>query len=104
MYAALSQTNRAILHIHEPKGLFEEVCGVAVEHGPFCLAWIGMVDQSTGWITPVAIEGPVGEVYRRMRVSIDPTIPEGKGFAGSAMRDNRHYIVNDFLAEPRVAP
>lgn len=104
LYAALSQTNRAILHIHEPESLFVEVCRVAVEYGHFCLAWIGMVDRATGWIKPVAIEGPVSEVYRRMRVSIDPNIPEGKGFAGSAVRDNKHYIVNDFLAEPRVAP
>ncbi|MBI3529986.1 MAG: EAL domain-containing protein [Betaproteobacteria bacterium] len=104
MYAALSQTNRAIVRIHEPEMLFDEVCRVAVEYGHFCLAWIGLVEEATGWIHPIAIRGPVSEVYKRMRVSVNPDIPEGRGFAGSAVRDNRHYIVNDFLAEPRVAP
>jgi diguanylate cyclase (GGDEF)-like protein/PAS domain S-box-containing protein len=102
-YAALSQTNRAIIHSHEPQELFDEVCRVAVEHGHFCLAWIGLIDDA-GWIIPRAMQGPVSEVYQRMRVSIDPGIPEGRGFAGAAVRENRPYIVNDFLAEPRVAP
>ena len=104
MYAALSQTNRAILHIHEAQPLFREVCRIAIANGHFCLAWIGMVEEATGWIKPIAIEGPVSDVYQRMRVSIDPSIPEGRGFAASAVRDNRYYIVNDFMSEPRVQP
>ncbi|HEX7953352.1 MAG TPA: EAL domain-containing protein, partial [Burkholderiales bacterium] len=103
LYAALSHTNRAIIHIHEPKALFEEVCRVAVIHGHFCLAWVGLVGDD-GWIVPQAIEGPVSNVYQRLRVSIDPAIPEGRGFASCAVREDRYYIVNDFLAEPRVAP
>jgi diguanylate cyclase (GGDEF)-like protein/PAS domain S-box-containing protein len=103
LYAALSQTNRAIIHIRERQALFDEVCRVAVEYGHFCLAWIGLVDEA-GWIVPQAIHGPVSDAYRRMRVSIDPDLPEGRGFAGQAMRENRSYVVNDFLAEPRVAP
>ncbi|HKB84322.1 MAG TPA: EAL domain-containing protein, partial [Burkholderiales bacterium] len=103
LYAALSQTNRAIIHVHQPRALFEEVCRVAVEYGHLCLAWIGLVDER-GWIVPQAIQGPASDVYQRMRVSVDPDIPEGRGFAGSAVRDDRPYIVNDFLAEPRVAP
>jgi diguanylate cyclase (GGDEF)-like protein/PAS domain S-box-containing protein len=103
LYAALSQTNRAIIHIHEPVPLFDEVCRAAVEHGHFCLAWIGLVDEQ-GWIVPQAIHGPVSDVYQRMRVSINPDLPEGRGFAAAAMREGRYYIVNDFLAEPRVAP
>jgi diguanylate cyclase (GGDEF)-like protein/PAS domain S-box-containing protein len=103
MYAALSQTNRAILHLHDPKLLFEEVCRVAVDYGHLCLAWIGLIDAE-GWIVPQAIHGPASDVYKRLRVSVNPDIPEGRGFAGSAVRDNRHYVVNDFFADPRVAP
>jgi diguanylate cyclase (GGDEF)-like protein/PAS domain S-box-containing protein len=103
LYAALSQTNRAIIHLREPQALFDEVCRVAVDYGHFCLAWIGIVDDA-GWIVPRAIHGPVSEAYGRMRVSIDPSIPEGRGFAGQAVREGKHYVVNDFLAEPRTAP
>ncbi len=103
LYAALSQTNRAIIHIHEPVPLFDEICRAAVEHGHLCLAWIGLVGED-GWITPQAIHGPVSDVYQRLRVSVNPDLPEGRGFAAAAVREGRYYIVNDFLAEPRVAP
>ena len=104
LYAALSQTNRAIIHLHDPQALFEEVCRVAIEYGHFCLAWIGLLDQDTGWLRPVAVQGPVSPLYTRIRVSIDPSIPEGRGFAAAALREGRHYIVNDFFADPRTAP
>jgi diguanylate cyclase (GGDEF)-like protein/PAS domain S-box-containing protein len=103
LYAALSHTNRAIIHLRDPQALFDEVCRVAVDYGHFCLAWIGIVDEQ-GWIVPRAIHGPVSDVYRRMRVSTDASIPEGQGFAGQAVREDRYFIVNDFLAEPRTAP
>ena len=104
LYAALSQTNRAIVHIREPHQLFEEVGRVAVEFGHFCLVWIGLLDDITGWVRTVALQGPAAEGYPATRVSIDPEIAEGRGFAAAALREGRHYVVNDYFAEPRVAP
>jgi len=106
LYAALSQTNRAIIHLREPKALFEEVCRVANEYGHFCLAWIGLVDDA-GWIEPMAIEGSDKAYYAgkgAIRVSIDPAIPEGRGVAGSVIREGRSQVVNDFFADARLSP
>lgn len=44
VYAVLSGINSAIVRIHEPQALFEEVCRIAVEEGTFALAWIGLPD------------------------------------------------------------
>jgi diguanylate cyclase (GGDEF)-like protein/PAS domain S-box-containing protein len=104
LYAALSQTNRAIIHIHEPQALFEEVCRVAVEYGHFCLVWIGLLDESTGWVRPMAIQGPASHGYPPIRVSVDPELPEGRGFSAAALRDGKTYVVNDYFADARVAP
>ena len=104
LYAALSQTNRAIVHIREPEPLFDEVCRVAVQYGHFCLVWIGLLDEATGWVHTVALQGPASEGYPDFRISIDPAFPEGRGFGAAALREGRHYVVNDYLAEPRVAP
>jgi diguanylate cyclase (GGDEF)-like protein/PAS domain S-box-containing protein len=104
LYAALSQTNRAIVHIREPQALFDEVCRVAAEHGHFCLVWIGLLDAATGWVRTMSVDGPASRGYPSIRVSIDPAVPEGRGFAGAAMREGRYYVVNDYFAEPRVAP
>jgi diguanylate cyclase (GGDEF)-like protein/PAS domain S-box-containing protein len=104
LYAALSQTNRAIIHIHEPQALFEEVCRVAVEHGHMYHAWIGLLNQQTASLQPMAAHGPVNHLDSNVRASVDPGIAAVQGFAAAAMREGRHCVVNDFLAEPRAAP
>src|SRR6185436_14734686 len=38
------------------------------------------------------------------RISIDPSLAEGRGLAGPSMRENRTIVCNDFVAEPRLAP
>ena len=103
-YAALSQTNRAIIHIHEPIALAKEVCRVAVEHGHFCLVWMGLLDEATGWVQALAIAGPASPGYPGIRVSINPEVAEGRGFSGAALREGKPYIVNDYFADARVAP
>ena len=45
LYAALSETNQAIVHLSDRDALFEAVCRIAVERGGFTLAWIGMLDE-----------------------------------------------------------
>jgi PAS domain S-box-containing protein len=104
LYAALSKTNQAIIHIKEPDALCREVCRIAVEYGHFCLVWIGLLDEDSGWMEPRAVEGPASEGYPPIRVSIDPNLPEGQGFSGAALREGRHYVVNDFFAHARIAP
>ncbi|HVY04841.1 MAG TPA: EAL domain-containing protein [Burkholderiales bacterium] len=103
LYAALSQTNRAIIHCRDAQSLFDEVCRVAVEHGRFRLAWIGMVAEG-GWIVPAALHGVASDVFRRVKASINPDIQEGQGFNGAVVREGRHFVCNDYYAEPRVAP
>ena len=84
--------------------MFEEVCRVAVEYGHFCLVWIGLLDDTTGWVRTWRCMDRPAAGYPAIRVSIDPAIPEGRGFAAAALREGRHYVVNDYFAEPRVAP
>jgi PAS domain S-box-containing protein len=104
LHAALSETNRAIIHIREPRALFEEVCRVAVEFGHFCQVWAGLLNEETGWIDVLGPRGPASSEFPSVRVSIDPNIPEGRGYSGAVLREGRHYVVNDYFADPRVAP
>ena len=57
LYATLSQVNQTIVHIKDQEELFENICKVAVEHGGFTLAWIGLLDESTGEVRPVTAVG-----------------------------------------------
>jgi len=57
IHAVLSGTNSAIVRIRQPQPLLQEACRIAVAHGGFGLAWIGMADADGKHIALVASEG-----------------------------------------------
>ena len=57
LYATLSQVNQAIVRVKSQDELFRSICEVAVQFGEFALAWVGLLDESTGEVQPVAAHG-----------------------------------------------
>ena len=57
LYSLLSHVNQAVIRSRERQDLFQTVCDVAVEHGGFRMAWIGLVDDDTQRLLPVAHAG-----------------------------------------------
>jgi PAS domain S-box-containing protein len=57
MYATLSQVNQVIVRVKEQGELFQRICDVAVAFGGFDLAWVGLLDDVSGEIQPVASHG-----------------------------------------------
>ncbi|WP_054692165.1 GAF domain-containing protein [Geotalea toluenoxydans] len=56
LYAVMSETTQTIVHTTHRDSLFQEICRVAIEHGGFKLAWIGLLDEN-GIIGPQAWSG-----------------------------------------------
>ncbi|MEO8627654.1 MAG: EAL domain-containing protein [Betaproteobacteria bacterium] len=102
LYAALSQTNKAIARLSEPEILLDQICRTAVEYGPFEMAAILMVDAESLVVKPVAVAGKHEAYIRSARISIDESVPEGRGLTGSALRNNQHIVCNDIAQDPRV--
>lgn len=50
LYAFLSQVNQSIVRIKNKNELFRATCQTAVDFGNFRMAWIGLIDEDTGWI------------------------------------------------------
>ena len=104
LYSALSVTSHAVTRFQERDALLQETCRIAVVFGRLQTTWIGMVDAGRQQVVPVAAYGP-GEAYaRHVFISTDESRPEGQGPIAHAVRDGRAYIVNDFDAEPTLAP
>lgn len=57
LYSVLSQINEAIVRVNNPKKLFKQACRIAVEDGSFKMAWIGLLNQRTHRVRPVAYWG-----------------------------------------------
>jgi diguanylate cyclase (GGDEF)-like protein/PAS domain S-box-containing protein len=97
LYVALSQTNQAIVRINNRDALFTEICRIAVEHGRFPMAWIGLMDQADKQVVSVAAHGNGADVLQETMISIHASPPEGGSLIETAIRENTPHICNDFL-------
>ncbi len=103
LYAALSGVNQAIVQATAADRLFPEICQILVDKGGFKLVWIGLVDLETKLIRPVAVHGDTTGYTTNIKISVDDR-PEGRGPSGTALRENRTYICNDFLNDASTGP
>lgn len=103
VYALLALTNRAIVRAQGMAELFQATCQAAVESRTFLMAWIGMVDEGTGMIRPVASAGIEEGYLKTIQVAVRDA-PESRGPTGTAVREGRPDVCNDIAADPRMAP
>jgi len=104
LYHALSEVNQAIVRMDREADLFPLVCRMAVDYGEMKMAWIGRLEPATGRIVPVASHGEGVDYLTQVTVSSREDVPEGRGPTGSAVRQNHHVIVNDYLHDTTTAP
>ncbi|WP_438951388.1 GAF domain-containing protein [Porticoccus sp.] len=83
-------------------GLLPLVCLMAVDFGGMKMAWIGLLDGSTGNIIPLTSHGIGVDYINSLRVSIHKDLPEGQGPTGTAMRENHPVVINHYLANPNT--
>jgi diguanylate cyclase (GGDEF)-like protein len=103
MFAALSATNEAIMRARSRTEMFELACQAAAKGGRFNSTSIVLVRPDSDYLDMVAVAGPTANNARRLKVSVDEAIPEGRGLCGTAFRSRKACIANDFPADPRGA-
>ena len=102
LYAVLSETGNAILHVDDQDSLFQDICRIAVEQGGFRLAWVGQVDKVTGFLNVVASQGEI-KYLENLRLNTRSEPLEG-GPTGFVIRSGGYYISNDFLNDEYTRP
>ena len=103
LYRFLSRVNETIVRARDRESLYREVCRVAVEEGRFRLAWVGLVDQDTQAIKAAAQFGFEEGYLENLSIPL-ADVPEGRGPTGTAGREGRLDVCNDYAAEPRMVP
>ncbi|OGB27251.1 MAG: hypothetical protein A3I66_10050 [Burkholderiales bacterium RIFCSPLOWO2_02_FULL_57_36] len=105
MYSARSQCNRAIIMSQSRDALFKAVCRIAVDCCNFSLAWIALVNPDTSKVYAGAASGPERSFLGKAGfATIDPALPEGRGPIGTAIREARQYVCNDYSMDPSMEP
>ncbi len=102
LYAVLSMTDNAIVHATERESLLHDICRVVIEHGGFQMVWLGLLEKETGEVKPVAKYG-VGVDFLEFSETTSRDEPEGRGPTGTAIREGRICIINDYLKDPSTA-
>ena len=101
LYAALSETNKAIAMLSMPMELFLEVCRIAVEHGKFDLAGIIQITPGKERVGRfVAAHGSYQDKLLDIQLELDRPGPHLNGPIAGAMLSGAHQIRNDFLNDP----
>ena len=103
MFAALSDTNEAIMRAASPQDLYQRVCEAAVHGGRLQAASICVPGEHSADAQIVAVAGAGAEKLRDVHLSIDGATPEGRGLIGTAYRTQAPCISNDFLGDTRTA-
>ena len=103
LYDVLSQVNRILVRTQSRQELFAQVCSIAVERGGFQFAWMGEHDRQIHRVVPVAWAGSPAEYVQQLAIFTDER-PEGCGPTGTAVREGKTYICNDFFANPQTGP
>jgi PAS domain S-box-containing protein len=101
LYAALSHVNQTIVTLNNREELFAKICRGLVEIGKLRMAWVGWLDVKTRQVIPVAQCGDGMGYLSRVTIYADDR-PEGQGPTGTAIREGRNYICNDFHHDPRT--
>ena len=103
LYNVLSQVNFLLAKACSPEELTQQVCQAAVDRGGFLLTWIGVADQQNFQVKPIASAGNAYDYINGLIIYTDDR-PEGLGPTGTAIREGRPYICNDYFADPRTLP
>jgi PAS domain S-box-containing protein len=103
MYAALSNINQLIVRVKDRDAMLGAACRIAVEVGEFRMAWIGLAEETSAMLKPVASAGFVGKYLES--VNIDPGDDKcGNGPSGRAFQSGEHQISNDIQHDPLMDP
>lgn len=104
LYLFISQINQMIVRETEQQSLFREACTIAVEIGKFRMAWIGLLDENSNKIIPVMIAGEDNGYLSIIKTISKDDIPEGRGPAGKALREEKYVVCNDIENDLQMKP
>jgi diguanylate cyclase (GGDEF)-like protein/PAS domain S-box-containing protein len=102
VYAVLSGINTLIVRATDRDELFREACEIAVEHGLFRVAWIGILDKETAGLKPIASAGDVDGFFDSEWLARLSVSHGGAGICGSALRQMKAVVSNDVRNDPLV--
>lgn len=99
----ISQVNNLIVYATDERKLYKEICDAAVAAGEFQMSWMGIVDEPSGLIRPVAHAGDETGYLQYLATTKALSLKEGTGPTSGAVREGVTKISNNIENDPRMA-
>jgi len=104
LYAVLSETNHMIVRCRSREELFPAVCRLAVEHGHFLFAWIGLIDKSGQRLVPMAKYGSDAGYTDELSIAANPSGAARRALTGPMRVASEGMIDHDLVTDCARAP
>jgi diguanylate cyclase (GGDEF)-like protein/PAS domain S-box-containing protein len=104
IHALMSDTTSAIMRLRDRTKLLEEACRVAVAHGGFRLAWVGMNDRPAHKVNVIARAGNHAGYMDQGFFSTRGGMPYCCLLTAATLRTADAVVCNDIANDPRMAP
>ena len=99
----LMQLQQALLASNNEAELFPRVCQLAAEHAGVSMAWIGLADQQSERIAPVASFGADAEQLQKFCLATRYKSAQDLEPVATAFRSNQPVITNDWTKDSQSA-
>jgi PAS domain S-box-containing protein len=104
-YRMLARLSIMLSDVEEEQVFLTEACRLAVDEGGYAMAWVGYArEDETYRIEPMAVYGDHPGYVHDVFVSWNAERPEGRGPAGTAVRELRPVHVDDLRKDERFLP
>lgn len=106
LYAAISETNGAVLRATRIEDVYKTVCAACVRHCGYKLAWVGVFDPKRQRIVPAEASGPAIEWVEGLAIDVgvgSETDPAADGPCARAFREQQ-VCRADLSATPGLEP
>ncbi|WP_420474718.1 EAL domain-containing protein [Noviherbaspirillum sp. ST9] len=101
----LSDCNMTLVHAEREQNLLDEICRLVVFRGGYRMAWVGYAENDEAkTVKPVSQSGFNEGYLESVRLSWSGDTEYGRGPTGTAIRESRVQIVQDFMNHPSTGP
>ena len=100
---ALRNSSFAMMHAVDEDYYLDEVCRIIVEDCGHSMVWIGLNEEKSKKVIPVAYAGFEEDYLKSLNITWDDTY-FGQGPTGTAIRTGKPYICENMQIDPQFKP
>jgi PAS domain S-box-containing protein/putative nucleotidyltransferase with HDIG domain len=95
--------NQLLLKANSEKNLFKKICDIVVKSSIAKFAWIGLIEEGSFDVKPVASAGPYEDYLSKFKFKWDDS-PLGKGPTGTAIKTGKPFVIDNIEIDKRFLP